>query len=208
MIPWKRLFTWTLLVLAGLFALWKAVYVVPLDAYREARLIESFSPVQLVSYHWEHHLEATLDQALPVDRLSDLPEAAGRVAVIGGKTHYLLKGTAEVAAVTDQQLLLTLPDGQQVRLPVKLLFGNTAAAASGWFHANDFANSMDYNAASACLNQRLLAMVVKPLLDSLRLGDRLEWVGAVALNPDQPLPDLVDLVPFRLTLADGPSVTR
>lgn len=196
--PWKRLVKIALFVLLGLIALRLALYIEPLDKHREALLLKVFSPEQLVTYHWEHHLAGTLEKALPIERMASLLAEEGTVTDIGGKVHFLLKGTAAVASKTDQCLLLSLPENRQGRLAVKHLFGNTAVASTGWFQVNDFANTLDYNAASACLNKRLLDSVVKPLLDSLQMGDGLEWVGAVALDLDQPVPAIVDIVPFHL----------
>jgi predicted lipoprotein len=201
--PWKRLIKISLLVVVGLIALRLAVFTEPLDKHREAALLETFSPEQLVDYHWEHDLAPTLVKALPVEKMAFLSTEEGHVTDIGGKVYFLLKGTSTIAAINQQSLLISLPDNRHGRLPVKLLFGNTAVASTGWFQANDFANTMDYNAASASLNQRLLETVVKPLLDSLVVGGRLDWVGAVALDPGQPLPAILDIAPFQLVQTAG-----
>jgi predicted lipoprotein len=196
--PWKRLLKIVLLVIAGLIALRLAFYIEPLDKHREALLLETFSPEQLVTYHWGKDLNQTLHKALPIEHIAALTPEDGLVTDIGGKVHYLLKGTSTITALTDQFIVLALPDNRQGRLPVKHLFGNTAVASTGWFQANDFANTMDYNAASASLNKRLLEKVVQPLLDCLCVGDRLVWVGAVALDPGQSLSATLDIVPFSL----------
>lgn len=204
--PWKRLVRILLLVIVGLIALRLAVYVEPLDKHREGLLLKAFSPEQLVTYHWEYDLAATLDKALPIEGITSLTPEEGTVTDIGGKAHFLVQGTATIAALTDQSLLLNLPENRQGRLPLKHLFGNTAVASTGWFQANDFTNTLDYNAASACLNQRLLDLVVKPLLISLQVGDRVDWVGAIALDTDQPVPATLDIAPFRLTMTTGDSL--
>jgi predicted lipoprotein len=201
--PWKRLVRILLLVIAGLIALRLAVYVEPLDKHREALFLKTFSPEQLVTYHWENDLATTLDKALPIEDIASLTEEEGTVTDIGGKVHFVVKGTSKVAAMTDQFLLLDLPENRQGRLPLKHLFGNTAVASTGWFQANDFANTLDYNAASACLNKQLLDAVVKPILHNIQVGDQVDWVGAIALVADQPLPAILDIAPFRLTRTIG-----
>lgn len=170
-----------------------------LSARQERERLQQFNPEEKVAYFWSEHREALADRALDFSKLCDglrrnpsvIAAREGRVLGIGSKTCFVVKGESHDFHFSDNRLYLTLddrqPDGKpiQVVIPFKYIFGNLARDASGWFHIDDFQNTMDFNAVSACLNRLIRDEVVAGKAKEADNCERCRFCGAVELK----LPD-------------------
>ena len=151
-------------IFAALFfvALWFSFYTEPLSVRKEREALKQYKPEQLVEHYWStglQDLEANaLDVASFVNALQTdaqtLREKSGHVLGIGSNVCYVLKGDAENVSFSDDEFHFKL-NGIDFKVPAKYIFGNTARDACGWFNIDDFQNTMDFNAVSACMNQRI-----------------------------------------------------
>jgi predicted lipoprotein len=202
----KRIIRLILLIAAAILAVWFSFYTEPLKEHQEKALLKQFSPNQLVDYHWENDLDALLTGALSVTDFQEgmCQDAAAfsakyaKVPGIGARSYFILYGEATLTEVCDQSVNFDLCPETTGKIQTRFLFSNTARDASGWFNANDFQNTMDYNTLSTYLNNRILNEVAKPVAGTLKVGDKLTWWGAIEIAPEDFPVKTLDIVPLRL----------
>ncbi len=167
-----------------------------------------FNPGQLVDYCWEHKLEDLIHDAFPCEEFfvglqNDAKAFAakqGKVLGIGSNYFFVIQAQAEIEAVDEQNVYLILNQDIKATIPLLDIFNNLARDASAWFSPDDFQNTMDFNALSSCMNQKILQEVLAPLREQLKAGVRIEFVAAIEVNiNDLPLKELV-LIPYKIKI--------
>ncbi|MDR3329589.1 MAG: DUF2291 domain-containing protein [Prevotellaceae bacterium] len=201
--------TLTLLALAAAgLALYHSVYVERLSERQQRLMMKSFNPQQQVDYFWSSERPRIAAQGLAlgelVARLGADPEPLaaqhGRRAGLGDNVCFVVKAIVQVDTLSRERIAFAL-GGARFYIPRRFIFGNTLRDAVGCFGIDNFENTMDYNAISTALNQRVLVEVVGGVDSALRVGAALALVGAVEVNlGDLPLRE-AEVVPLTLSVA-------
>ena len=196
------------LIFALLFlvALWFSFYTEPLSVRKEREALKQYNPEQLVEHYWTTRLSNLEANALGVDELKSalasdaqaIRQKSGHVLGIGSNVCYVIKGDAENVRYFDDAFHFVF-HGTKFTIPAKYIFGNTAREACGWFHIDDFQNTMDFNAVSACINQRIKEQVVGAVIDQAASISKLHFCAAVEVAPDERgIRDMSKLYPYIL----------
>ena len=200
-------------IFAALFfvALWFSFYTEPLSVRKEREALKQYNPEQLVEHYWSTELSNLEANALDVESFvkslqadpQALRETSGHVLGIGSNVCYVLKGEAENVSFANHEFHFKL-NGIDFTIPAKYIFGNTARDACGWFIIDDFQNTMDFNAVSACMNQRIKEQVIGEVIDKAAEISKFHFCGAIEVSPDAKDVNRLKLYPYILV----PSNTR
>ncbi len=205
----RKIIKWVIFVIAVIAVIRFSFYIEPLQEHKEKELMKKFSPDQLVEYHWNNDLEALLSNALDVKAFNDgmTSDAKGfslkyaKSPGIGAGSYFLIKGKVRVTGKSEDAISFDFSGETKARLLTKFIFANTARDASGWFDADAFQNTMDFNSVSTCLNKIIVEKVAKPVMDSICIGSDIEFWGALELNPDKYPVKNIDIVPLKIKLS-------
>ena len=205
----RKIVKWVIFVLAVLAVIRFSFYVEPLQEHREKELMKKFSPDQLVEYHWNNDLDKLLGNALDIKAFDDGMRADatgfsgkhGKSPGIGAGSCFLVKGRVKVTAKSGDAVNFDFTGETKARLLTKFIFTNTARDASGWFDADAFQNTMDFNSVSTCLNKIIVDKVAKPVIDSICAESCIEFWGAIEVSPEKYPCKTIDIVPLRIKLS-------
>ena len=199
-------------IFAALFfvALWFSFYTEPLSVRKEREALKQYKPEQLVEHYWSTGLQDLEANALDVVSFVNalqadaqtLREKSGHVLGIGSNVCYVLKGDAENVSFSDNEFHFRM-NGIEFNVPAKYIFGNTARDACGWFNIDDFQNTMDFNAVSACMNQRIREQVIGEMVDKAAEISKIHFCGAIEVSTDAKAVDKLKLYPYILVPSDA-----
>ncbi len=203
----NKILKYVIIAVLFLVAVWFSFYTEPLSVKREREALKQYKPEQLVEHYWSRELTNLEGNALDVETFirefqadpQVLRENSGHVLGIGSNVCYVLKGEAENVSYTDNEFHFNR-NGIAFTIPAKYIFGNTARDACGWFNIDDFQNTMDFNAVSACMNQRIKEHVIGDILDKAAEYNRCLFCGAVEISPEANSIDALTLYPYILEM--------
>ena len=196
-------------IFAALFfvALWFSFYTEPLSVRKEREALKQYIPEQLVEHYWSTGLQDLEANALDVVSFVNalhtdaqtLREKSGHILGIGSNVCYVLKGDAENVSFSDNEFHFKM-NGIDFKVPAKYIFGNTARDACGWFNIDDFQNTMDFNAVSACMNERIKTQVIGGIIGKATEINSFHFCGAVEIAPDAASASQLTLYPYIFEL--------
>jgi predicted lipoprotein len=187
--------------------LYKSVYFEKLDVKKQRELVKSFNPKELVSYFWKNKLPGLLKTALPVSTFDSLLKANpdmlikqyGKTVGISNNSCYLVCGTFETAGSCNGEISLKCKCNYDYKIQTKYIFNNTARDASGFFRADDFQNSMDFNSVSSEINSLILKEMKTAQTDSLPSGTMIQLAGAIEINKESVSRE-IEMVPYQIKI--------
>lgn len=176
------------------------------------------NPVEFAASIWDSKVVPTItrdavDARALLDAFGANPEAArtkfGK-RESGGPAYYMVKGEGRVLAVNVASRARTItidvaPFDGTADVSVQagpVLRGTSLRDATGLVHFTDFVNQIQYAEAGNALNDRVWKTVLESL-DIARLPRKTVSFAGTVGEPDRAAPFLRDLMPVRLTLAEG-----
>jgi predicted lipoprotein len=165
---------------------------------------QKFDAVTFVDGFWKDKLIPAAERAVPAAELTTAvekdPEAArkkyGRSLGMSGSYCYFVGGTGRAVAVEKNLVVVSVSDSQprlQVALKTGKIFGNAVRDGTGLLNVNDFANSQDFNALSAALNDRIERTVLPVLEKQVVPGATVQFAGCAEIKDED-----TDLHPLRV----------
>lgn len=115
---------------------------------------------------------------------------------IGNIRYFLVKGEGKITAVGANDVTVSLPSGESVKLATEYIFGNAARDASGLIKITEFDNTMDLNNVSAELNTIIRKNVVPTLKAEAKTGSPIKFVGAIELNKEHLHLENLEVIPI------------
>lgn len=197
-----------LLFLVTAVGLWNSVYFEPLDAKRERKKIKSFNPQKMVDYFWKNKLDEALETAIDVERFDSLLrtkpqtliEQHGKSVGVTTRFSFLVRGVATSVEPGHEKIPVAITGSvARYNLLVKHVFGNAARNATGFFHVDDFENTMDFNAVATELNVLIVKEVIAHKLDSILVGTNVRFIGAAEVSMGE-LAAEIEIVPLKLEI--------
>ena len=138
------------------------------------------------------------------------PEAArkqyAKTVALGGPGYYFISDTGRVVSKEKNRVGLSLDDANaanRVAPDVKPdivfgtgpLFGNAVRDGTGLIGPGDYANSGDYNALSAELNNLVKSRVLPTLREKADVGSKVRFAGVAEVAADETTPLPLNVVP-------------
>ncbi|AUD02787.1 DUF2291 domain-containing protein [Spirosoma pollinicola] len=208
--PKKSLKYAGLLVLLGLVA-YNSVYFKKLDEVKAVtgpNTTQKFSATTYAQTFWTSKLlpEAPKapDFSLLLSQLKTDSETAfgaySHALGIGNIRYFLVKGEGVITAIGPNDVTVTLPTGEVVRLATEYIFGNAARDASGLIKITEFENTDDLNNVSAAIDAIIREKVVPPFRASSKIGEAVKFTGAIELNKEHLHLENLEVVPISVTL--------
>lgn len=117
---------------------------------------------------------------------------------IGNIRYFLVKGEGKLTAIGGNDVTVSLPDGESIKLATEYIFGNAARDASGLIKITEFDNTMDLNNVSTELNTIIRNKVVPPFKASAIPGNTVKFVGAIELNKEHLHLENLEVIPISV----------
>ncbi|WP_420150314.1 DUF2291 domain-containing protein [Spirosoma sp.] len=117
---------------------------------------------------------------------------------IGNIRYFLVKGEGKITSVGNDDVSVTLPSGETVKVATEYIFGNAARDASGLIKITEFDNTMDLNNVSAELNSIIRKQVVPSFKASAKPGATVKFVGAIELNREYLHLNNLEVIPISV----------
>lgn len=198
------------LILIGLVG-YHSVYFQKLDEVKAVRTSGEFNSAQYAHTFWNDKLIPNLNQAVELQQLLQMlqsdPEKAfdahSHALGIGNLRYFLVKGTAKITSVNEDELISSLePDGDQqfLRIATEFIFGNAVRDATGLISINEFSNTMDFNNVSAEINKIIREEVLPGIKAQVKNGDQVAFIGAIELNKEHLDLTEIEVIPIEFSI--------
>lgn len=198
------------LILIGLVG-YHSVYFQKLDEVKAVRTSGEFNSAQYTRTFWNDKLIPNLNQAVELQQLLQMlqsdPEKAfdahSHALGIGNLRYFLVKGTAKIISVNEDELISSLePDRDQqfLRIATEFIFGNAVRDATGLISINEFSNTMDFNNVSAEINKIIREEVLPGIKAQVKNGDQVAFIGAIELNKEHLDLTEIEVIPIEFSI--------
>lgn len=122
---------------------------------------------------------------------------------IGDLRNFLVQGEGKVTKIQENEVLLSLSNtspAQTIRLATEFIYGNAIRDAAGLFDIKNFSNSNDINGIAAEINRIVRSEVVPPFRKQVKVGDTVQFFGALELNQARLNLRQLEVLPIQLSL--------
>lgn len=152
-------------------------------------------------------LTAKTDQSIPdlstlIASLKNDPtkpfETYSHALGIGNIRYFLVKGEGTITAIGPNDITVSLAGGNEVKLATEYIFGNAARDASGLIQITEFGNTVDLNNVSEQLNSIIRKEVIPGLRATAKIGNKVQFVGAIELNQAHLHLDKIEVIPVKI----------
>jgi predicted lipoprotein len=116
---------------------------------------------------------------------------------IGNIRHFLIKVEGKVSKINEDDIVLTVKD-KTVHIATEFIYGSSIRDAAGLFDIKKFTNNADMNNVSAEINKIIRMEVVPPFKQKVKVGDTVQFIGALEMNQEHPTLDNFEILPIVL----------
>lgn len=200
-LPWLKYGIGSAVVL---LVVYNSVYFRKLDEVK-AEASGKFDAAAFAKTFLEKQLTPKLATAPDIDELTTLLstdknkafEMYSHATAIGNIRYFLVKGQGTITKINENDLTIQTPK-QQLTLAMEFIYGNALRDASGEFDITKFTKTADINNVSSELNKLIRASVVFPFRPKAKVGDNVQFAGAIALNKEYLNLTEIEVVPASL----------
>jgi predicted lipoprotein len=197
-------------VAAGLLLVYLSLDIRKLDSAKNKP--EGFDLASYTRVLWERDLPEIARQGADIrsllSGLTDDPvntcRTRGHKLGISQTVYFFARGTGTITSLDDENVIVTLGDGRQVKIATDFIFGNAVREASGLVNIDDFLNMTDFNNVSVDLNKRVKENVARPLRNAAAPGMSIEFTGAFEVNEKKPEPNGIRIIPVMAEVKPAP----
>lgn len=195
-------------VIAVCFLFYHSVYFTSLSERKELLNAQIFDPKNAIEQFWkeaavslpEKAVELTAFDAGVTNNATELALNHGRTLGIGAPYSILLKGVAAIKEVKDEVAILQTNGEIRYSIRLSSIFSNTVREASGYFDLDAFETTMDFNLVAIEVNDRIVKEVINPVVQEIRQGAIVEFIGAADLNLRKLPVTSVEIIPIQLKI--------
>jgi predicted lipoprotein len=122
---------------------------------------------------------------------------------IGNLRNFLVQGEGKVTEIRENEVLLSLNNTepeQIIHLATEFIYGNAIRDAAGLFDIKNFSNSNDINSIAAEINRIIRNEVIPPFRKQVKVGDTVQFIGALELNQARLNIQQLEILPIQLSL--------
>lgn len=182
---------------------YNSVEIKPLDQVKKAG--QKFDAMAYAREYLTKTLPTAYGKATPISDLVGLLTADKNKAFndlshavsIGNVRHFLVKGEGIVSKINADDIVLTVKD-KSVHVATEFIYGSSIRDASGLFDIKQFTNTADMNNISAEINKIIRTEVVPPFKQKVKVGDTVQFLGALEMNQEHPQFDNFEVLPIEL----------
>jgi len=124
----------------------------------------------------------------------------GKALAIGSTRYFMVKGSGVVKAITENEVVLSTANKNELHIATEFVFGNAIRDASAQVNLNDFTNTADLNNISSEVNKIIRNKVLPPFKSTVKTGDAVAFTGAVGLNREHLDLNGMELMPINLNI--------
>lgn len=117
---------------------------------------------------------------------------------IGNSAYFMIKSTGKIIAINDGIYTIADEKNSIVYLDTKYIFGNALRDASGLVKLTDFKTNAQFNKVSESLNDIVRNEVLPKELNKVKIGDSIEFSGAIKLSKKQTLLNDLIIIPSQI----------
>lgn len=118
----------------------------------------------------------------------------------GDMKYFFVKGEGKVNSVDEEFVTIKIASGEEIKLAIQYIFGNTSRDCSGLISIDDFSNTMDLNNVSEEINKLIKAKIVAPFKAKVQQGDNVSFLGGIELSQSNPKTEKLEIVPLQLEI--------
>lgn len=116
---------------------------------------------------------------------------------IGNIRHFLVRGEGIVSKINEDDIVLIVKD-KTVHIATEFIYGSSIRDCAGLFDIKEFTNNADMNNISAEINKIIRTEVVPTFKQKVKLGDSVQFIGALEMNQEHPQLDNFEILPIEL----------
>lgn len=199
-----------LAVAAGLLLVYFSLDIRKLDTAKNKP--EGFDLETFTRVLWERDLPELARQGADISpllqALQNDPEntcrTRGHKLGISQTVYFFVRGAGMIASLDEENVVVTLGDGRQVKVATDFIFGNAVREASGLVNIDDFLNMTDFNNVSVALNKRVKENVAIPLRNAATPGMSITFAGAFEVNEKKPDMEALRIIPVMAEVKPVP----
>jgi predicted lipoprotein len=182
---------------------YNSIEIKPLDKVKKAG--QKFDAVTYARNYLTKTLPSVYGKATPIEDLvglinSDKNKAfndLSHAVSIGNIRHFLVRGEGIVSKINEDDIVLIVKD-KTVRIATEFIYGSSIRDAAGLFDIKQFTNNADMNNVSAEINKIIKTDIVPFFKQRVKVGDAVQFIGALELNQEHPQMDNFEILPIEL----------
>lgn len=198
MMTWLKYGVGSILLLVVAY---NSVYFKKLDEVK-AESSGKFDATAFAKNFLTNQLLPKLESAPDIDELTTLLstdknkalDTYSHATAIGNIRYFLVKGQGKIAKINENDLTIQTPK-QQITLAMEFIYGNALRDASGLFDITKFTKTADINNVSSELNKLIRASVIFPFRPKAKVGDTVQFAGAIELNKEHLNLNGIEVIP-------------
>lgn len=183
---------------------YNSVYFKKLDEVK-AESSGKFDVTAFAKNFLTNQLLPKLESAPDIDELTTLLstdknkafDTYSHATAIGNIRYFLVKGQGKIAKINENDLTIQTPK-QQITLAMEFIYGNALRDASGQFDITKFTKTADINNVSSELNKLIRVSVIFPFRPKAKVGDTVQFAGAIELNKEHLNLNGIEVIPALL----------
>ena len=120
---------------------------------------------------------------------------------IGNVRYFLVKGEGVISKINEDDVVLLVKNADKtitVRIATEFIYGNAVRDAAGLFDIKKFTSNTDINNVAGEINKIIRTEVVPPFKQKIKIGDTVQFIGAVEMNQEHPQTDNLEVLPIEL----------
>jgi predicted lipoprotein len=200
---------YVLIAVATLFIGYHSIEIKPLDVVKKA-VNQKFDAVVFARTFLTKTLPPALEKAIPIQNLVSALAANKNKAFdelshavsIGNVRHFLVRGEGVVSKISEDEVEILVQNQNKnlnLRLATEFIYGNSIRDAAGLFDIKSFTNNMDVNNVAAEINKIIRTEVIPPFKQAVKVGNKVQFTGALEMNQEHPQLDNLEILPILLT---------
>jgi predicted lipoprotein len=182
-----------------------------LDEHNAADTTEEFNAAAYARDIWDNTLPKAIGDAPElisiIKTLAADPESAfnnyGRKLGISKTYYFMAHGKGVIKSVNEENIVIVVKGGTQIRLATDFIFGNAVRDGSGIVDIDDFVNMTDFNNVSIELNNIVKEEIVPQLNEFAQPGIKVDFAGTFAINEEDIDVRNIRIIPVSVKLLNG-----
>ncbi|HKK82162.1 MAG TPA: DUF2291 family protein [Prolixibacteraceae bacterium] len=182
-----------------------------LDKHNVADTADEFNAAAYARDIWENKMPGAIGDAPALISLTKTlaadPETAfnnyGRKLGISKTYYFIAYGEGVIKSVNEENIVIVIKGGTQIRLATDFIFGNTVRDGSGIVDIDDFVNMTDFNNVSIELNNIVKEEIVPQLDELAQPGMMVDFAGTFAVGEEDVDVRNIRIVPVSVKLTNG-----
>lgn len=192
------------LVLVG----YNSIYIRKLSDVRSAAAAGTFDAAGYARHFLHATLPGHVGSAIELSLLSSSLAADtakawswSHAVNAGNARFFMVHGVGRVTKIDSEDVYVEVAKvSQRVSLATRYIIGTAARDGSGLISVDEFTTTMEMNTVSEELNKLIRKEVLPPFVESVKVGNGVEFTGCVEFMRNKAIPDTIEITPLILKI--------